>query len=55
MTFPDWTENNVKAPRMYLLTSAVFIFSQLETSVRSTASQNDLNIFFLIGLWKGIR
>ena len=32
---------------MFLLTSADFVLPQLETSVRSTASRNDLNLFFL--------
>ena len=32
---------------MFLLTSADFVLPQLEASVRSTASQNDLNLFFL--------
>ena len=50
MTFPDLTENNVKVPRMFLLTSIDFAFAQLETSVHSAALPNDLNLFFLTGL-----
>ena len=46
MTFPDWTKNDVKAPRVYLLTPADFVFSHLETFFRSTISNNDF--FFLI-------
>ena len=54
MAFPGGTKSDVKGPRMYMLTLADFVFQQLETSIRSTASWNDLNLFFLIGLWKGI-
>ena len=54
MTFPDCTGNEVKAPRMHLLTSVDFVSPQVKTSVRSTASRNYLNLFFfLLGLWKG--
>ena len=42
MTFPDLTENYVKVPRMFLLTSIDF------ASVHSAALPNDLNLFFLI-------
>ena len=51
MTFPDLTENYVKVPRKFLLD---FAFAQLETSVHSAALPNDLNLFFLIGLYKAI-
>ena len=54
MAFPGGTKSDVKGPRMYLLTLADFVLQQLETSIRSTASRNDLDLFFLIGLWKGI-
>ena len=53
MAFPDWTENDVKTPRIYQLTSVDFVFPLLETCVRSAVSQNGLKLIFLTGLWKG--